>query len=113
VPQLIRHGKPIQPGIGFIPVPDAMARQVGVEGVIVGRVERGTPAERAGLNGLERARRRWIIQDVIVAVDGRPVSNLSELLDRFEEAGVGAAVALEIENGSDRREVEVTLVEIN
>jgi len=113
VPQLIRHGKPIQPGIGFTPVPDSLARQAGVDGVIVGRVEPGSPAARAGLEGLERARRRWIVGDVIVAVNGQPVVTLSDLLDRFEEAGVGTEVALTVENDGSTREVEVELIEVN
>ena len=38
VPELIKHGKVIQPGLGVSLVPDAMARRWGIKGLIIGRV---------------------------------------------------------------------------
>jgi S1-C subfamily serine protease len=113
VPQLIRYGKPSQPGIGFEPLPDSYARRNRLEGVVVVRVGRGTPADKAGLEGLTRGRRGWIVQDSIVAVDGTPVSSVSDLMDRFEESGVGATVTLTVENDGERREVKIPLIEVN
>ncbi len=110
VPQLIEHGKPIQPGIGITPVPPAWLPP-GFEGVAVLSVEAGSPAERAGLRGLrfERSRRRNLLGDVIRAVDGTPVRDVSELLDIFEERGVGASVTLTVERDGELRDVRVRL----
>ncbi len=111
VPQLIEHGRPIQPGIGIVPLPDHWAGRIGVEGVIIRNVVRGSAADRAGLEGLQRDRRgRVALGDRIVAVDGEPVESLDDLLYRFEDAGVGAEVQLTVRDGRDReRRLEVTL----
>ena len=42
VPELIKHGKLIRPGLGVSLVPDAMARRWGVHGVIIGKIGRGS-----------------------------------------------------------------------
>ena len=111
VPQLIQHGKPIQPGIGIVPVADHYARRLGVEGVIVRSVNPDSPAARAGLEGLSTSRSgRLILGDVITAVDGKPVRTLDDLLHAFEDAGVGARVTLTVERDERRRQVAVPLV---
>ena len=51
VPELIKHGKLIRPGLGVSLVPDAMARRWGINGLVIGKVSRGGAAERAGLKG--------------------------------------------------------------
>ena len=111
VPQLIEHGQPIQPGIGIDVVEDRQARRVGVRGVIVRQVMRGTPAERAGIEGLRRTRRGgWALGDVIVAVGDKPVEALQDLVLAFEDIGVGGTARLTLERDRQSRRVEVQLV---
>ncbi len=113
VPQLIRHGKPIMPGIGIEALPDYIAARNGITGVIVGRVQNGGPADRAGMVGLQRDRRgRLVLGDVIVGVDDSPVSNSSDLLDAFETIGIGKQATLIVERDGERKRVEVELVPI-
>jgi S1-C subfamily serine protease len=114
VPQLIEHGEPIQPGIGFQPLPDVYTARAGIQGVVVYRVSRDGPAARAGLEGLGRDRRgRLVLGDVIVAVDSQPVKDLDDLLNLFEDRGVGAGVTLTIERDGDTRDVDVELIPVN
>lgn len=113
VPQLIQHGRPIQPGIGIVPVADRYAQRLGIQGVIIRSVNPNGPAERAGLEGLSTSRSgRLIVGDVITAVDGKPVRTLDDLLHAFEDAGVGARVTLTVERDKRRRQTPVTLVGI-
>jgi S1-C subfamily serine protease len=111
VPQLIEHGKPIQPDIGVVWLSDSVAARMGLRGAVVHRVVRGGPAEAAGLSGLRGSRRnRVFVGDVVVAVDGTGVRSSDELLHQFESAGVGATVTLTVERDGERREVRVKLV---
>ncbi|MCH9650351.1 MAG: trypsin-like peptidase domain-containing protein [Deltaproteobacteria bacterium] len=111
VPQLIRHGKPILPGIGCEFLPDSYARRSRLEGVIVQRVLRGSPADRAGLRGLYRNRRgQPVVGDRILAIDGKPVDTRDKLLYAFEQAGVGTQVELTLTDGEKVRQVRVSLV---
>jgi len=117
VPQLIRHGRPIQPGIGIELLPEHIERDMkrrGLEGIPVGRVQRGSPAEQAGIEGPRQNRYgRFVLGDVIVAVDGKRPDSRGELLDLFEAKGVGGTVTLTLERSGDQREVSVKLIRLN
>src|SRR5262249_61220683 len=71
VPELIKHGKLIRPGLGVSLVPDVMVRRWGVKGLVIGKVWRAGAADKAGL---KRARGtgkgRGGLGDVVVAVGG-------------------------------------------
>jgi S1-C subfamily serine protease len=114
VPQLIRHGRPIQPGVGLVPLPDRWARQIGLEGVVVQEVAPGTPAAEAGIRGLENRRRsgRLELGDVVVAVDGKKISTVDDLLYAFEAAGVGGTVELTLERDGRQRTVRLPIVQV-
>src|SRR5262249_46953980 len=80
VPELIKHGKLIRPGLGVSLVPDAMAKRWGIKGLIIGKVARGGGAEQAGLKGArETVTGRVELGDIITAVDGKQVGSLDEL----------------------------------
>ena len=114
VPQIIKHGEPIQPGIGIRALPAQMVRGSGIEGVVIARVQRNGPADRAELRGVTRNRfGRPVVGDVIVAVDGTPVRSIDDLLHAFEGAGVGTTVTLTVERDQKRRDVQVTLEALN
>ncbi len=114
VPQLIRSGKLAQPGIGIVPIPDRWQRSLGYEGVAIGLVSPGTPAARAGLEGLVETRSGQVrLGDVIVGVDGAPIGGLDDLLYAFEEAEVGAEVTLTVRRDGEDRKVKVRLIAVN
>jgi len=113
VPQLIAEGRYLRPSLG-IEVDDgvnrALARQFGIRGVAVLRVQPGSPAEAAGLQGLRMGRRGELIPgDVIVAIDGEPVSSAAELLKRLDDHLAGDRVTLRLWRAGRSREVELVL----
>ncbi len=114
VPELIKHGKLIRPGLGVSLVPDAIARKWGIKGLIIGRVSRGGSADRAGLRGArETTSGRVELGDVIVAVAGKPVTTIDELMDVLEDHKVGAQITVEILRGNRRERVPITLQAVN
>jgi S1-C subfamily serine protease len=114
VPQLIAHGRPVQPGIGIVPLSDRWAERFGVEGVVIRDVAAASPAEQAGLQGLSQTRAgRVVLGDVILAVDGKPVRSLDELLDAFDAAGVGARLTLTVLRDEETRQVHVNLADLD
>ncbi len=114
VPELIKHGKLIRPGLGISLVPDAMARRWGVKGVIIGKVGRGSAAERIGLHGArETAGGRIELGDIIVAVDGKPVETIDDLMDLMEQHRVGDQVTIEFARGNRRMQAVATLQAVN
>ncbi len=115
VPQLIRNGRPIRPGIGIQPLDPRLVYKRGIAGVPIQEVLRGTPAEQAGLVGLRypRGSRRPVLGDVIEAVDGTSVGSLDDLQDAFEQAGVGAQVDLTVARDGRSRRVSVRLIDVD
>jgi S1-C subfamily serine protease len=113
IPQLIKYGRLRQPmvaGVSFIS--DYYAGRLGYDGVALRDVDPGSPAEEAGLAGIEVTRSRRVrLGDVITGVDGKPVHNSQDMLDAFESAGVGATVRLTVRHGrgGDPRELRIKL----
>src|SRR3954447_1874112 len=82
VPELIKNGRVPTPGIGIVAANEAVATRLGIEGVIVVRTAPGSPAEQAGLRGIDQGAGE--IGDVIVSANGQPARRLSDLTDQLE-----------------------------
>jgi S1-C subfamily serine protease len=114
VPELIKHGRVIRPGLGVSLVPDAMARRWGIRGLVIGRISRGGAADRAGLRGArETFGGRIELGDVIVAVEGKAVESVDDLMDVMEQHKVGDQVTVEYLRANRRQQVTVTLQAVN
>jgi S1-C subfamily serine protease len=112
VPQMIKSGHPVEPGIGISLLPDAYAAELGLQGAIIYRVDRNSEAEKAGLIGIHRDRQRdLVLGDRIISVDGKPVKSADDLFSAFEVAGVGTKVSLTLVRGRAQRDVMLTLSE--
>jgi S1-C subfamily serine protease len=111
VPQLIQNGRVPTPGIGIVAANEAVATRAGVEGAVVVRTTPGSPAERAGLRGVDTG--SGTLGDVIVEANGKPVRRLSDLTDEIEQIGVGKTVRLSVKRGNQARSVEVQIVDIS
>ncbi|HVP34917.1 MAG TPA: trypsin-like peptidase domain-containing protein [Steroidobacteraceae bacterium] len=111
VPQLIQLGKVIRAGIGVALLPDSVARRSAAEGVIIGQVVPGGPADRAGLRGTTQGRSGQL-GDVITAVDGEPVPTVDDLRRSLDRHKVGEQVHLQVLRDGTSRQVAVTLEEV-
>jgi Do/DeqQ family serine protease len=104
--QLLRSGTVRRGRIGVAIqdlTPD-LARAFGTAhtgGAVVSRVEPGSPAQRAGVKP----------SDLIVAVDGAPISNASELRNRVGMVQIGATVVLTIERKGAQSTVPVRVAQ--
>jgi S1-C subfamily serine protease len=113
VPQLIRNGKITRPGMGVHVAPDQLSRQHGLKGVLVFDVNPGGPAAKAGLQPTRRDDDSVVqLGDVIVAVDGRPVRSVNELLDTLEKHNVGDTVPVTVWRDGREQQVMVTLAAV-
>ena len=114
VPQLIRHGKVVRPGIGIGIADDAMTRRAGLQGVLVLGVEPGGSAARAGIRPTRRdPYGRITLGDIIVGVDAAAVKGSDDLFKALDGKTVGQTVELSVLREGKRVPVKVRLQAID
>jgi len=106
--QILRHGRVRRAFIGVaaqtLPLPRRMQRALEIEqaaGVIVTGVEAGGPAEKAGLKP----------RDIVIALDGTPVTGADDLVRLLGGERIDTAVALTAISGGRLKTVAVTPIE--
>ncbi len=109
VPQLIAQGKYIRPSLG-IAVDETINRVVterlGINGVLILRVEPGSAADAAGLRATQVNGRGEVIPgDIILGLDGKRIDSVSTLLARLDDYRVGDQVTVRM--WRDGREIEI------
>ncbi len=110
IPQLIQHGKIIQPGLGIRTLEDSRAREFGIEGVLVLRVDRGGAAARAGIQPTRYDDDgNVVLGDIIVSIDGQAIRTSDDLYRSLASHQVGDVVKVEVVRGGRRRTVSVAL----
>ncbi len=109
VPQLIRHGRVIKPGLGVTLAPPSLARQFGLTGVLILNVLPGSSAEKAGLIPTRQVRGGLILGDSILAVNGIRVDDFNSLRDELEKFKIGDIVSLTLLRDGMEERVDVTL----
>lgn len=113
VPQLIQHGRVIRPGIGVTLADERVAKRLGIEGVLILHVERGSPAAEAGLQPTREYRGEIILGDTIVAIAGSTVKSYEDLRTELERHAVGTEVPLTILRNGERIELSIRLTALN
>ncbi len=111
VPRIISTGSAPTPGIGIVSANPALATQLGLSGVIVLRVVPGTPAARAGLQGVDLS--TGAIGDVITAVNGQEVHTVAQLSGRLDAVGIGNEATLTVERDGQTRSVKVSVADVS
>jgi serine protease Do len=105
--QLVAHGKVIRGRLGVTiqNVNQALADSFGLSkpmGALVSAVEKGSPAEKAGVEP----------GDVIVKFDGKEVADSAQLPARVAEMKPGTTAKLEIIRKGSTKEIDVTVGEL-
>jgi S1-C subfamily serine protease len=114
VPQLIRHGRVIRPGLGVQVAPDRLAAELGLSGVLILGIVPDGPAAKAGLRATRRVQGGRIeLGDVIAAIDGQGVRSVEELLTALDRYQVGARVKVTLLRDGGEVVIEVVLESVS
>lgn len=112
VPQLIKHGKVIRPGLGVGILPEYHKSRFGIEeGLVITFVDESSGAFKAGIRGIQQDRRgRYYLGDVIIAVDGKKVSNYDDIYHALNKYKVGDKVDVTfLKDGKKKKTVKIKL----
>jgi S1-C subfamily serine protease len=111
VPQLIRHGKVEQVGLGVRIDPlRRLERRFRIEGVVILGVIEDTPAARAGLRGLRETPDGVGLGDVLIGLGSERVKNYDDLYNALDGRKAGEKVKLQVLRDGRRIELEMELV---
>jgi serine protease Do len=105
--QLVQHGKVTRGhlGVGIQELNQALADSFGLkkaEGALIGSVEKGSPAERGGLQP----------GDVVISFNGEPISHSGDLSSHVGEMKPGSSSKIGIIRHGEAKTVAVTLDEM-
>jgi S1-C subfamily serine protease len=117
-PALIKNGRVPHAYIGITtaPLTPAMVKDLNLpadKGALVQAVEPGSPAEKAGLHAGKTQTADGLVAggDLIVGIEGKPVSTPNDIAAAIEDNKPGDRVAIEFYRGGSKRSVTVTLVD--
>lgn len=115
VPQLIKHGKVIRPGLGIVPLPDHMRIRFGLStGIVIASVSSGSPADKVGLKGMSEDRYgRIYLGDIILEVDGVKLDNFDDIYQVLDRHKVGDRVKIKYLRKNSEKTTMLTLTQVN
>ncbi len=112
VPQLIEFGKVIRPTMGVELDAYNIAKRVGVTGVMVRNVYKGSAAEKAGVFPTVRNRRGEIeLGDIIIAINRDKISTRNDVLLAIEKYQPGEEITLKVIRAGEVKELPLILDE--
>ncbi|MEM1323451.1 MAG: trypsin-like peptidase domain-containing protein [Bacteroidota bacterium] len=109
VPELIAHGKIMRPTLGVeLATPRIMSR-LGIDGILILDVVRGSAAEQAGLRPTMRDRDGALrLGDIILGINDEAITSRNDLILVLENYRPGDAVKVKVLR--EEEEVEVDLI---
>lgn len=113
VPQIISKGKLIRPGLGITLANRRLTEELGLDGVMILKVQPNSSAAKAGLRGTSQVREGLVLGDIILAFNGKPIKDYDGLRDALERHEVGESVTLTLLRDSSSVEVQVPLEAMN
>ncbi len=113
IPQLIKYGKVIKPGLGIQTLADNIAENNDILGVIIARVFPGSSAAKAGLMGLKKGYfGQLILGDVIIEINSKPITNGDELSHEIEQHNIGNIIQVKILRKGKKISIPVKLQQL-
>ena len=108
VPKLIAFGRHVTPSLGIVADSDISERvtaRMGVQGLLILRVEEGSPADKAGLRGTFVNREGDVVPgDVVQALGDIQVRDIDDLTDGIEGYDIGDRLEITVHReGSTQR----------
>ena len=110
VPQIIKYGKVKKASLGLSLVDDYKARRLGAPGVVVYEIEKGGPADKAGIRPLWVDRyNRLRFGDVITKIDGKKVKSANDVLDLLEKREAGQTIKVTVLRNGKKKTLQLVL----
>ncbi len=109
VPQLIKHGEYLRPTLG-IEVNQKISSILGIEGVVILQVLKGSNAEKAGLKAATMTYQKEIEPgDIIIGLGDKKIKTVDDLLLALDNHSIGESVKIELLRNNKKWSVQLKL----
>ncbi|MDI6802177.1 MAG: trypsin-like peptidase domain-containing protein [Thermodesulfovibrionales bacterium] len=121
IPQLIAKGYVSRPWLGVTGqnVSQELAKllKLSSNGVLVAKVEKDSPADRAGIKGGKEAVMIGNLQiiaggDLIVAIDGKAIKDMDQVVEYIESKAIGQSIELTVIRDGNKKAFKIDLAEM-
>lgn len=117
VPQLIKYGKVIRPGLGITLLENYYALQMGIEkGVAIRDVPKSSSAYKAGLRGIKKIVKGgylyYSIGDIILKINNKKVNSFDDVYHILDNHKVGDTVSLTYLRKNKIKKIKIKLQKI-
>jgi S1-C subfamily serine protease len=109
VPDLIKYGKLLKPGLGVTIANDQLTQRLGIEGVLLIKIQPGSAAAQAGLQGTSQVSGELILGDIIIGINGAQVSSSADLAAILQQHRIGEKISLKIIRNNKEFQVDLIL----
>jgi S1-C subfamily serine protease len=109
VPELIKFGRIIRPGLGATLADENLNANLGVDGVLILGLEKNGPADKAGLRATTQYMGEIILGDIIIAIAGSKVDSYDAIRTELERFKVGDEVTLTVVRDGTEVDIPVRL----
>jgi len=96
VPQLIRNGRLIKPGMGATLADARLVKRLGIAGVLVLGVEPNGPAHQAGMRPTMQYGNEIVLGDIIIGIEGNSVNSYDDIRTELERYAIGDQIIVNI-----------------
>lgn len=114
VPQLIKYGKVIRPGLGIAVLEEQFTARFGIRsGVMVKYVDPNGPAKKAGIQGITRDRQgRFYVGDLIVGIDSYKIESYDDLYNTLDKFKIGDQVKIKYIRNNKEQSANLNLQQL-
>jgi S1-C subfamily serine protease len=111
VPQILKTGHADELGFPIQVDPtQRFERRLGVHGVIVLAVDPNSEAAKAGLKGITQTRRGLVINDIIIALDGKRIETYDDFYSTLDAHKPGDIVKVTVARGEATADLNLKVV---
>ena len=114
VPEIIKHGKVIRPGLGIGILPEHIKSRFGIKkGIVISHVDPKGGAAKAGLQGVGQD--KWgniYLGDVILKIDTKEVDTFDDIYHALDSYKIGDNVNVEFLRDDEIKKVKLRLNEL-
>lgn len=114
VPELIKYGKVIRPGLGIAVLEEQFTARFGIRtGVMIKYVDPKGAAAKSGLQGITRDRQgRFYVGDLIVGIESFKIESYDDLYNTLDKFKIGDKVKIKYMRNNKEQTTELTLQQL-